>query len=42
MGIGAVLTVTYSMLTGGESATALKLPMPAGIVGCVVGLELLD
>ncbi|CAL9501029.1 DMT family transporter [Streptomyces sp. NPDC091294] len=42
VGIGAVLTVTYAMLSGGESVTALKLLMLAGIVGCVVGLKVLD
>ncbi|CAL9540090.1 DMT family transporter [Streptomyces sp. enrichment culture] len=42
VGIGAVLTVTYAMLSGGESVTALKLLMLAGIVGCVVGLKALD
>ncbi|MCV2460951.1 multidrug efflux SMR transporter [Streptomyces sp. ICN988] len=42
VGIGAVLTVAYAMLTGAESATALKLLMLAGIVGCVIGLKLLD
>ncbi|GAA2575182.1 MULTISPECIES: DMT family transporter [Streptomyces] len=42
VGIGAVLTVTYAMVTGAESATALKLLMLAGIVGCVIGLKVLD
>ncbi|MFK0068255.1 DMT family transporter [Streptomyces sp. NPDC091046] len=42
VGIGAVLTVTYAMLSGGESVTVLKLLMLAGIVGCVVGLKALD
>ncbi|CAC08370.1 hypothetical protein FHV95_11394 [Streptomyces coelicolor] len=42
VGIGAVLTVTYAMLSGGESVTALELLMLAGIVGCVIGLKVLD
>ena len=39
VGIGAVLTVAWSMATGAESVTALKLRFLAGIVGCVVGLK---
>jgi quaternary ammonium compound-resistance protein SugE len=38
MGIGAVLTVAYGMLTGAEPVSPLKL-LFAGIVGCVVGLK---
>jgi len=40
VGIGATLTVGYAMLTGGESATVVKLLLIAGIVACVVGLKL--
>ena len=40
VGIGAVLTVAYAMLTGGESVSVLKVLLLAGIVGCVVGLRL--
>jgi quaternary ammonium compound-resistance protein SugE len=40
VGIGAVLTVAYSMATGGESVTLLKGLLLLGIVGCVVGLKL--
>ena len=40
VGIGAVLTVVYAMVTGGESASPVKLLLLAGIVGCVVGLKL--
>jgi quaternary ammonium compound-resistance protein SugE len=39
VGIGAVLTVAWSMATGAESVTVLKLLFLAGIVGCVVGLK---
>ncbi|MCA0143907.1 multidrug efflux SMR transporter [Blastococcus sp. LR1] len=40
VGIGAVLTVSYAMVTGAESASVLKMLLLAGIVGCVVGLKL--
>ena len=39
VGIGAVLTVVWSMATGAESVTALKVLFLAGIVGCVIGLK---
>jgi quaternary ammonium compound-resistance protein SugE len=41
VGIGAALTVTWSMATGDEGASALKVLLVLGIVGCVVGLKLL-
>jgi quaternary ammonium compound-resistance protein SugE len=40
VGIGAVLTVVYAMITGSESASLVKLLLLGGIVGCVVGLKL--
>lgn len=40
VGIGAVLTVVYAMVTGAESASLVKLLLLGGIVGCVVGLKL--
>ncbi|HET6395112.1 MAG TPA: SMR family transporter [Blastococcus sp.] len=40
VGIGAVLTVLYAMITGTESASLVKLLLLGGIVGCVVGLKL--
>jgi quaternary ammonium compound-resistance protein SugE len=40
VGIGAVLTVVYAMLTGGEPVSVLKVLLLAGIVGCVIGLKL--
>ncbi|EHR59147.1 DMT family transporter [Saccharomonospora cyanea] len=40
VGIGAVLTVVYSMATGEEPASALKVLFLAMIVGGVVGLKL--
>ncbi len=42
VGIGAVLTVAYAMVTGADSVSLLKILLLAGIVGCVVGLNLLD
>lgn len=42
VGIGASLTVLYAMLFGGEPLSVLKLLLVAGIVGCVIGLKLLD
>lgn len=38
--IGAVITVVYSMATGQEAVTALKMVFLAMIVGGVVGLKL--
>ncbi len=40
VGIGAVLTVVYAMITGTESASVVKLLLLGGIVGCVIGLKL--
>ncbi len=40
VGIGAVLTVVYSMATGQEPASTLKVLFLAMIVGGVVGLKL--
>ena len=42
VGIGAVLTVAWGMLTGTEAVSALKGVLLAGIVGCVVGLKLVE
>lgn len=41
VGIGAVLTVAFAMVTGEEPITALKVVLLAGIVACVVGLKVL-
>lgn len=40
VGIGAVLTVVYSMATGDEAVSPLKALFLAGIVLSVVGLKL--
>jgi quaternary ammonium compound-resistance protein SugE len=41
VGIGAVLTVTYAMVTGTEEVSAARIVLLAGVVVCVVGLEVL-
>jgi quaternary ammonium compound-resistance protein SugE len=41
VGIGAVLTVTYAMVTGAETVSVVKVLLLGGIVGCVVGLKVL-
>jgi quaternary ammonium compound-resistance protein SugE len=40
-GLGAAFTVTWSMLTGGEAVTVVRVLLLTGIVGSVVGLKLL-
>ncbi len=42
VGIGAALTVSYSLATGAESVSAIKVALILGIVGCVVGLQLVS
>lgn len=42
VGIGAALTVAYAMLTGDEAASPIKMLLIAGVVGCVVGLKLVN
>jgi len=39
-GLGAAFTVTYSMITGGEAVTVLRVLFLLGIVGSVVALKL--
>ena len=41
VGIGAVLTVAYAMITGTETVSLLKILLLLGIVGCVIGLKVL-
>jgi quaternary ammonium compound-resistance protein SugE len=40
--VGAVLTVGYAMVTGGESASVIKVLLMTGLVGCVFGLKLVS
>lgn len=42
VGIGAALTVTYAMVFGGEPTSLIKILLIVGLVGCVVGLKLVD
>jgi quaternary ammonium compound-resistance protein SugE len=39
VGIGAVLTVGYAMLTGEEAISLIKVLLIIGIIGCIVGLK---
>jgi quaternary ammonium compound-resistance protein SugE len=40
VGIGAVLTAGYAMWSGQEPVSAVRVVLLAGVIGCVVGLEL--
>ena len=42
IGIGAALTVLYAMIFGGEPASLIKILLILGLVGCVIGLKLVD
>jgi quaternary ammonium compound-resistance protein SugE len=42
VGIGAALTVVYSLATGAESVSVIKVALILGIVGCVIGLQLVS
>jgi quaternary ammonium compound-resistance protein SugE len=42
VGVGAALTVTYAMVFGGEPASIIKVLLILGLVGCVIGLKLVD
>jgi quaternary ammonium compound-resistance protein SugE len=42
VGIGAVLTVGYAMLTGDDTASPVKVLLIAGVVGCIAGLKVVS
>jgi quaternary ammonium compound-resistance protein SugE len=42
VGIGAVLTVCYAMMTGDETASPVKVLLIAGVVGCIAGLKVVS
>jgi quaternary ammonium compound-resistance protein SugE len=42
VGIGAVLTVVYAMITGEESLSLIKSALIAVLIGCIVGLKLVS
>ncbi|QAY73389.1 multidrug efflux SMR transporter [Agromyces protaetiae] len=42
VGIGAALTIAWAMATGGTDVSWAKILLLVGLVGCVVGLKLVD
>jgi quaternary ammonium compound-resistance protein SugE len=42
VGIGAALTVAYAMIFGGEPISWIRILLLMGLVGCIVGLKLVD
>lgn len=42
VGIGAVLTVVYAMITGEESVSLIKSALIVVLIGCIVGLKLVS
>ena len=42
VGVGAVLTVGYAMLTGDETASPVKVLLIAGVVACIAGLKVVS
>ena len=42
VGVGAVLTVGYAMLTGDETSSPVKVVLIAGVIGCIVGLKVVS
>jgi quaternary ammonium compound-resistance protein SugE len=42
VGVGASLTVLYAMIFGGEGFSIVKVLLIVGLVGCIVGLKLVD
>ena len=42
VGIGAALTVTWAMVSGDTSVSWLKIALLVGLIGCIVGLKLVD
>jgi quaternary ammonium compound-resistance protein SugE len=42
VGVGAVLTVGYAMLTGDETASPVKVLRIAGVIGCIAGLKVVS
>lgn len=39
VGIGAALTVAYSMATGDEAVSITKIVLLLGLIGCITGLK---
>jgi len=42
VGIGASLTVVWAMITGDSEVSWLRILLILGLVGCIVGLKLID
>ena len=42
VGIGAVLTVAYAMVSGAESVSVLKILLMLGLIACIVGLKIVS
>ena len=42
VGIGAALTVTWSMVSGDTGVSWLKIALLVGLIGCIIGLKLVD
>jgi quaternary ammonium compound-resistance protein SugE len=42
VGIGAALTVAWSMITGDTDISWVRIALLLGLIGCVVGLKLVD
>lgn len=42
VGIGASLTVIWAMVTGDSEVSWVKILLLMGLVGCIVGLKLVD
>jgi len=42
VGIGASLTVTWAMITGDTDVSWLRILLILGLVGCIVGLKLIE
>jgi quaternary ammonium compound-resistance protein SugE len=42
VGIGAALTVGWSMITGDANVSWVKILLLLGLIGCIVGLKLVD
>lgn len=42
VGIGATLTVIYAMIFGGEPASIIKIILILVLIGCIIGLKLVD
>lgn len=42
VGVGATLTVIYAMIFGGEPLTIIKVILILVLIGCIIGLKLVD